>query len=143
MPEGRTSANEQAHAFPPTGPARRLRFRESGDPNPCVCDARKAPQDGMIDLAELSRRTGASTRWLRREISDGRLSAWEVDAPKSRYGFKWVVNEDVVERTKMRFLRKRRTQVDVGIKGYVRDGVVYGHDGSAKSTKTKRKAARS
>jgi len=97
---------------PPFGLGGFLGRLKCGDPN---------PRTPTLSLREVSNRSGIDLHWLRGEAGAGRIGRM-VDG-------QYEVPEDEVDRLRLRWLRRRRTQVNDSGRGFRRGGVKYRHDG--------------
>ena len=85
----------------------------------------------LISTTEFAARAKVDVRWLRNEIRKGRLDAVKDEAPAGKRKFRYLINEKLIDRVRLRYLRGRKTFM----KGLTRDGIRYLHDGSIHKTK--------
>jgi hypothetical protein len=70
----------------------------------------------------IAKAAGVCPRWLRKQCKNGTVQA-EFD------GYRWLIDDELVERLRLRYLRGRRRQAESPL-GTTRNGVAYRHDGS-------------
>lgn len=99
---------------------------ESGDPNPDIC------KPGWISLVEMSSKAGVALSWLKIQVRNGIIPGEKVEAPGTKYGFKWTVDRRLVDRIRLLYLRRRRMTANSS-RGITRNGTYYRHDGSIAS----------
>jgi len=84
----------------------------------------------LVNLKRMSEMAQVDLRWLRRKVTDGSIPVVRQVSAMSRSGFRYMLDIDVTDRIRLRYVRGRKRQVEVGIKGFVRNGTNYHHDGS-------------
>jgi hypothetical protein len=117
---------------------------ESGDPNLDVSEIEDVPVDSdssstdstgtgdLVPVKEFSALAGVDLRWLREEILKGRVSISLLERNGKQGRPRQMLNTNMVERVRLRYIRRRRMQISLPNNGMTRDGIDYLHDGSIK-----------
>jgi hypothetical protein len=90
---------------------------------------------GYLDIPALVSRTGVEERWLKNVCRTGRIPSQKIRCRVGRAGWKYVISENLADRIRLMYIRRRRMAVNSEARAIHRNGVYYHHDGTISRTR--------